>query len=40
MGLRKPDHPIGNKGSATMQHMLKLGASYAPREQWAPNQED
>lgn len=38
--LRKPDHPIGNKGYSTMQHMLTLGASYAPRDQWIPNQEE
>jgi hypothetical protein len=38
--LRKADHPIGNKGYATMQHMLSLGASYAPREQWIPNSDE
>lgn len=32
--LRRPDHAIGNKGFATMQHLLRLGVKYAPREEW------
>jgi hypothetical protein len=38
--LRKPDYPIGNKGYATMQYMLSLGATYAPRETWIGNDDE
>lgn len=39
-GLQQPDHKMpfggmcGSPGFATMQHLLKLGVKYAPREEW------